>query len=101
MPGKRLTYDELTGATTRVLTKGKGPPLLLLHGHPDDVSAGAFACSQPVGVALLKHHAGVIPRTSRSHGYGHLLANLHLRPRFNAPLRLPGLVQIQLMPSMS
>lgn len=34
-PGFRSRYLKTSGATIRVLTKGKGTPLLLLHGHPE------------------------------------------------------------------
>jgi haloacetate dehalogenase len=35
LPGFRSRYLKTSGATIRVLTKGKGSPLLLLHGHPE------------------------------------------------------------------
>ena len=34
-PGFKYEYIKTSGATILVLTKGKGPPLLLLHGHPE------------------------------------------------------------------
>jgi len=34
-PGFSSQYIKTSGATIRVLTKGKGKPLLLLHGHPE------------------------------------------------------------------
>ncbi|GLQ51857.1 alpha/beta fold hydrolase [Dyella flava] len=34
-PGFSSQYIKTSGATIRVLTKGEGPPLLLLHGHPE------------------------------------------------------------------
>ena len=34
-PGFKSQFLNTTGATIRVLTKGNGPPLLLLHGHPE------------------------------------------------------------------
>ncbi len=35
LPGFKSQYVKTAGATIRVLTKGDGPPLLLLHGHPE------------------------------------------------------------------
>lgn len=35
LPGFKSQDVKTTGATIRVLTKGEGPPLLLLHGHPE------------------------------------------------------------------
>jgi len=35
LPGFRSQWLKTSGATIRVLTKGEGPPLLLLHGHPE------------------------------------------------------------------
>ncbi len=35
LPGFRSQYVKTSGATIRTLTKGDGPPLLLLHGHPE------------------------------------------------------------------
>src|ERR1700722_5875124 len=34
-PGFSSEYIKTTGATIRVVKKGSGPPLLLLHGHPE------------------------------------------------------------------
>ena len=34
LPGFRSQFLKASGTTIRVLTKGDGPPLLLLHGHP-------------------------------------------------------------------
>jgi haloacetate dehalogenase len=34
-PGFKSQYIKTTGATIFVVTKGSGPPLLLLHGHPE------------------------------------------------------------------
>jgi haloacetate dehalogenase len=34
-PGFKSQFLKTSGATIRVLTKGNGPPLLLLHGHPE------------------------------------------------------------------
>ncbi len=34
-PGFQSRFLKTSGATIRVLTKGDGPPLLLLHGHPE------------------------------------------------------------------
>ena len=34
-PGFKSQFIKTAGATIRVLTKGDGPPLLLLHGHPE------------------------------------------------------------------
>jgi haloacetate dehalogenase len=34
-PGFNSQYVETSGARVRVLTAGSGPPLLLLHGHPE------------------------------------------------------------------
>ena len=34
-PGFRSQFLKTSGATIRVLTKGDGPPLFLLHGHPE------------------------------------------------------------------
>jgi haloacetate dehalogenase len=34
-PGFSSQFLKTSGATIRVLTKGDGPPLLLLHGHPE------------------------------------------------------------------
>src|SRR5262249_52282682 len=33
-PGFRVEAVQTSGATIRVLSKGSGPPLLLIHGHP-------------------------------------------------------------------
>ena len=35
LPGFRSRDVRTSGATIRVLTKGEGPPLLLIHGHPE------------------------------------------------------------------
>jgi haloacetate dehalogenase len=35
LPGFKSQYLETSSATIRILTKGEGPPLLLLHGHPE------------------------------------------------------------------
>ena len=35
LPGFRSQDVQTSGATIRVLTKGNGPPLLLIHGHPE------------------------------------------------------------------
>ncbi len=35
LPGFKSQYLNTTGARIRVLTKGDGPPLLLIHGHPE------------------------------------------------------------------
>jgi len=34
-PAPISEYVKTSGATIRVLRKGDGPPLLLLHGHPE------------------------------------------------------------------
>jgi len=34
-PDSISEYVKTSGATIRVLRKGDGPPLLLLHGHPE------------------------------------------------------------------
>src|SRR5262249_17892594 len=51
----RLTLDAI-GVTTRIIEEGSGPPLLMLHGNPDDAEEwsplmerlrGSFRCIAP------------------------------------------------------
>ena len=61
-PGFRSQYVKTSGASIRVLTKGDGPPLLLLHGHPE-----THVTWHKVASALAQHYSIVLPDLR---GYG-------------------------------
>lgn len=55
-PGFKTQYIKTSGATICVLTKGKGQPLLLLHGHPETHVTWHKIASQ-----LAEEYAVVLP----------------------------------------
>lgn len=61
-PGFKTQYLKTSGATICVLTKGKGQPLLLLHGHPETHVTWHKIASQ-----LAEEYAVVLPDLR---GYG-------------------------------
>ena len=56
VPGFETQHIKTSGATICVLTKGKGQPLLLLHGHPETHITWHKIASQ-----LAKEYAVVLP----------------------------------------
>lgn len=61
-PGFKSQFLKTSGATIRVLTKGDGPPLLLLHGHPE-----THVTWHKVAPALAAQYSVVVPDLR---GYG-------------------------------
>ncbi len=61
-PGFKSQFIKTSGATIRVLTKGDGPPLLLLHGHPE-----THVTWHKVAPALAAQYSVVVPDLR---GYG-------------------------------
>ena len=61
-PGFKSQFLKTTGATIRVLTRGNGPPLLLLHGHPE-----THVTWHKVAPALAEQYSVVLPDLR---GYG-------------------------------
>jgi haloacetate dehalogenase len=61
-PGFRSQYLKTSGATIRVLTKGNGTPLLLLHGHPE-----THVTWHKIAPALAEHYTVVL---TDLRGYG-------------------------------
>jgi len=61
-PGFKSEYVKTSGATIRVLTKGRGPALLLLHGHPE-----THVAWHKIAGELAREYAVVIPDLR---GYG-------------------------------
>ena len=62
LPGFHSQYVTTSGATIRVMTKGDGPPLLLLHGHPE-----THLTWHKIAPALAAHHSVVL---TDLRGYG-------------------------------
>ena len=61
-PGFRSQYVQTSGASIRVLSKGDGPPILLLHGHPE-----THVCWHKIAAELARDYSVVIPDLR---GYG-------------------------------
>ena len=61
-PGFKSQYIKTSGATIRVLTKGTGQPLLLLHGHPE-----THVTWHKVAPALAEHYSVIL---TDLRGYG-------------------------------
>ena len=61
-PGFHSQYVKTSGATIRTLTKGNGPPLLLLHGHPE-----THVTWHKIASALAEQYSVVLPDLR---GYG-------------------------------
>ena len=61
-PGFHSQFLKTSGATIRMLTKGDGPPLLLLHGHPE-----THVTWHKVAPALAAQYSVVVPDLR---GYG-------------------------------
>jgi haloacetate dehalogenase len=61
-PGFHSQFLKTSGATIRVLTKGAGQPLLLLHGHPE-----TLATWHKIAPGLAEHYAVVL---ADLRGYG-------------------------------
>ena len=61
-PGFKSQHIKTSGATIRVLTKGSGPPLLLVHGHPE-----THVTWHRVAPSLAEHYSVVL---TDLRGYG-------------------------------
>ena len=62
LPGFQSSDVNTSGATIRVLSKGNGPPLLLIHGHPETHVTWHKIASQ-----LAEHYTVILPDLR---GYG-------------------------------
>ena len=62
LPGFTSQDLKTSGATIRVLTKGDGPPLMLLHGHPE-----THVCWHKIAPTLAEQYTVVLPDLR---GYG-------------------------------
>lgn len=88
-PGFKSQFIKTSGATIRVLTKGDGPPLLLLHGHPE-----THVTWHKVAPALAAEYSVVIPDLR---GYGDSSKPAYSENNSQYSFRAMALDQIEVM----
>ncbi|XJP92271.1 alpha/beta fold hydrolase [Pseudomonas sp. B22129] len=88
-PGFKSQFIKTSGATIRVLTKGDGPPLLLLHGHPE-----THVTWHKVAPALAAEYSVVIPDLR---GYGDSSKPAYSENSSQYSFRAMALDQIEVM----
>ena len=88
-PGFKSQYIKTSGATIRVLTKGDGPPLLLLHGHPE-----THVTWHKVAPALAAEYSVVVPDLR---GYGDSSKPAYSEDHSNYSFRAMAQDQVEVM----
>ena len=88
-PGFKSQYIKTSGATIRVLTKGDGPPLLLLHGHPE-----THVTWHKVAPALAAQYSVVVPDLR---GYGDSSKPAYSEDHSNYSFRAMAQDQVEVM----
>ena len=88
-PDFKSQFIKTSGATIRVLTKGDGPPLLLLHGHPE-----THVTWHKVAPALAAQYSVVLPDLR---GYGDSSKPAYSEDHSNYSFRAMAQDQVEVM----
>lgn len=89
LPGFQAQNLKTSGASIWVLTKGKGPPLLLLHGHPE-----THVTWHKIAPALAERYSVVLPDLR---GYGDSSKPGYSKDHINYSFRAMAQDQVEVM----